>query len=308
VAAAAFVPFGDVHGRHDVYIEGYEPGAEEFMTPLRNMVDESYFDTLGVRVVAGRGFTEQDREDSRPVAIINETMAGRYWVGRNAIGGRIQADLGVERQVVGIVADGKYTSRLEEAQPYLYIPLSQSEYQEGMSFVLATGGDPEELIEPIRQLSRQLAPELPDPGIATLDQNLDRSLGVGKGSAVLVSTFGLLALILAMVGVYGVMSYVVSQRTHEYAVRMAVGAERSEIVKLVLRRGMRTTLVGIGIGLGLAFVASGVLTRFLYEVSALDPSILLAVSLGLGAIALLACYVPALLASRVDPVVILRAE
>lgn len=308
VSAAAFAPFGIVHGRHDVVIEGYEPAAEEFMVPLRNMVDEDYFETMGIAVLRGRGFSARDRADSMPVAIVNETMARRYWPEGDPVGGRIVADLGVWREVVGVVSDGKYRARPEASQPYLYIPLSQAEYLEHQSFILKTSGDPRALIEPIRQEVRLLDPNLPEAFVSTIGQQLETSVAGQRAAAVLVSIFGALALVLAMVGVFGVMSYVVSQRTHEYGVRLALGAQGSEIVELVLRRGMKTTILGIALGIVLALVGARFLTSMLHEVSALDPWVFAAVPLALTVISLLACYLPARLASRVDPMVALRAE
>jgi predicted permease len=307
-SAAAFVPFGQGHGRHDVTIDGYEPEPDEFMVPLRNMVDHHYFETMGIPIVRGRGFDEREREGSKPVALVNETMARRFWPGRDPIGSRIWADLGVEREVIGIVKDGKYLTRAEEQQPYLYIPLDQAEYLEHLHFVVGTTGEPLSLITPIQREVQRLDPTLPPPQIGTMTQYLEQSVISAKGPAVFIAAFGLLALAVAMAGVYGVMSYLVSQRTHEYGVRMALGAKNSEIVSLVLRRGLLTALSGIVLGLAGAFAATRILTGFLYNVSAMDPTVFAAVSLALAAIALLACFVPARSAAKVSPIEVLKAE
>jgi len=308
ITAATFLPLGEVHGRHDVYIEGYEPQPDEFMVPLRNMVDAAYFDTLGVQVLHGRGFMEYDRADTVPVAIVNETMASRYWPGGNAIGGRIQADFGVDREVIGIVADGKYRARLEEPEPYLYIPLAQAGYNEMRSFVLRTRRGAPALAGLVRHEVRTIDPDLPEPLTATVSEYLARTATDQRAMALLVSAFGILALTLAVVGIYGVMSYLVSQRTHEFGVRLALGARAGEIVALVIRRGMTTTLIGLGIGLGLALLVGHLLGGFLYHVNPLDPTVYAAVALLIASIAALACYLPARVAARADPCAALRAE
>jgi putative ABC transport system permease protein len=305
---SAFLPLGENHGRHDIYIDGYEFGPDEYNVFLRNMVSADYFETMGVAVVRGRAFDDRDREDSKPVALINETMARRYWQDRDPIGQTIWADLGVEREVVGIVEDGKYLSLLEDSQPYVYIPLSQAEYLEHLTFVVSTGGDARSLVRAAQWEFSDLEPNLPPPLVQTVEEYMRRSVGSMQAPALLVGAFGLLALILAMTGVYGVMAYVVSRRTYEYGVRMALGAESRSIVRMVLRRGMRTTLVGIALGLAMAAALTRLLSGFLYRVSPLDPVVYLVVGLVLVVVSLMACFVPARLASRVDPMVALRAE
>ncbi len=308
VAAMAFAPFGESHGHHDVEIDGYEPESDESMLFPRNMVGPDYFETMGIPVIRGRDFNERDREGSKLVALVNETMARRYWPGRNAIGGRIWADLGEEREVVGIVKDGKYRARAEEQKPYLYIPLDQAEYMQQLSFVVRTAGNPNGLIEPIRREIRRLDPNLPPASVATVDKYLDQSLFAAKGPAFLVTAFGCLALTVAIVGVYGVMSYLVSQRAHEYGIRRALGAQRREILFLVMRRGFVTTSSGIAVGLALGVAATRILAGFLYEVSPLDLGVFSLVSLALMTTALLAGFLPARAATKVHPLEVLRME
>jgi len=307
-ALAAFLPLGDVHGRHDIYIDGYDPQPDERMVFLRNMVGDRYFRVMNVPVVRGRGFDERDRADSKPVAVINETMARRFWQGRDPIGGTIWADLGVEREVVGIVKDGRYGSLEEEPQPYLYIPMNQAEYLQVFNVIARTAADPGPLLAVAQRESRALDPDLPAPTIAAAGQLLDRSVGGTKALMIMVGAFGLLATTLAMVGLYGVMSYSVSRRTHEFGVRRALGAEGRSIVTMVLMRGLRTTLVGVAAGLALAFAVTRLLSASLYRVDALDPVVFASVPVILVTTALIAALVPALLASRVDPIEALRAE
>jgi predicted permease len=305
---SAFLPLGENHGRHDTYIDGYEFDPDEYNAFLRNMVSPEYFETMGISIVRGRAFDDRDRQDSKPVALINETMAERFWSDRDPVGSSIFVDFGVERVVVGVVEDGKYRALLEDPQPYVYIPLSQAEYLEHLNFVVRADGDASGLVGLIQQEFSKVEPNLPPPLVQTVEEHMSRSLGDARAPTILIGTFGLLALILAMTGVYGVMAYVVSQRTHEFGVRAALGADSRQIVLMVLRRGMKTTLVGIAAGLVLSAVVTRLLGGFLYEVSPLDPIVYLAVALSLALVSILACFVPARMASRVDPMVALRVE
>jgi macrolide transport system ATP-binding/permease protein len=308
VSMSAFLPLGENHGRHDTYIDGYEFGPDEYNVFLRNMVSPEYFETMGIALLQGRSFDHRDRQDGKPVALINETMAGKYWPDRDPVGSRIFVDFHVEREVVGVVEDGKYLALLEEPQPYVYIPLSQAEYLEHLNFVVRSDGDASALVGLVQQEFGQVEPNLPPPLIQTVEEYMRLSVGDARAPTLLIGAFGLLALILAMTGIYGVMAYMVSQRTHEFGVRTALGADSSQIVLMVLRRGMRTTLVGIAVGLVLAAAATRLLAGFLYEVSPLDPLVYLTVALALALVSIVACLVPARLASRVDPMVALRVE
>jgi predicted permease len=305
---AAFLPLGMNHGHHDVRIEGYEPRPGESMLVKRNMVGPGFFETMGIPIVKGRAITEQDKADGEPVAVINETLARRYWPDADPLGRTIRADLGTPRVVVGVMKDGKYGALDEESQPYLCIPLEQAEYQKRFHVVLEAAGDPQALIQPVLHEVRQLSPNLPVSTIATVTQHLGLSVGSARALAALVGGFGLLALLLALVGVYGVMSYSVARRTHEFGIRVALGARGSAIVGMVLSQGLRMTVIGVAAGLLLALGVTRVLSGFLHEVSPLDPVVFAAVSLALAATALLACFIPARRAASVDPTTALRAE
>jgi predicted permease len=274
----------------------------------RNMVGPNYLETMGIPIIEGRGFDERDRDGSKPVALVNETMAQKYWPGGKAVGGRVEADLGVEREVIGIVQDFKYGARAEEPKSYLFIPLDQAEYLEHLSFVARTAGDPSGLIASVQREVTRLDPNLPTADVVTVGKLLDQSLLAAKGTALFISVFGVLAVALGMVGVYGVMSYLVSQRWHEYGVRMALGAENSEILSLVMRRGLMTAALGTTTGLVLAAVATRALAGLLFEVSPLDPGVFVLVSLVIVATTLLAGLLPARAATRVNPIDVLRAE
>jgi predicted permease len=307
VALAAALPLGETHGHHDVRIDGYTPRPDEHMLFMRNMVDADYLETMGIRVERGRGFTRLDEADTQPVALVNETMARRYWPEGHAVGGVLRADRGVPRAVVGVIEDGKYRSLGEQPRPYLCIPLSQADYLQRRYLVVRTAGDAGGLLPRVEREIAALDPALP-VSVTTVAEMRDRTLGSARGPALALTLFGLLALALATVGVYGVVAYVVSLRTHEFGVRLALGARRREVVDLVLRHTIATTLVGIGIGLALALVTAPLLSRLLFGANPLDPRIFGGVSLVLLATALVASAVPARQAARLDPMTILRCE
>ena len=272
VALAAALPLGETHGHHDVRIDGYTPRPDEHMLFVRNMVDADYLETMGIRVDRGRGFTRLDEADTQPVALVNETMARRYWPGGHALGGVLRADRGVPRTVVGVIQDGRYRSLGEEPRPYLCIPLSQADYLQRRYLVVRTAGDPGSLLPRVEREIAALDPALP-VSITTVAEMRDRTLGSARGPALALTLFGLLALALATVGVYGVVAYVVSLRTHEFGVRMALGARRREVVDLVLRHTIATALVGIGVGVALALATAPLLSRFLFGADPLDPRV-----------------------------------
>ncbi len=307
-ALSAFIPLGAIHGHHDVRVEGYEPAPDERMLVKRNMVSAGYFETMGIPVLSGRAIDQRDTEDATPVAMVNETMARRFWPDRDPIGRTVQADLGTTYTVIGVIEDGKYSSLRGPSEPYLVLPLTQGEYVERVNLVVRTRGDPRQIIEPLRSAAQRVAPGLPISTILTMPQYLQYSVGEVKGPAILVSVFGLLALLLASVGLYGVMCRSVTQRTREFGVRLALGASEYSVVKMVLRQGLRTTLIGVGVGLLLALALTRALAGLLVGVRALDPLVFALVAAMLLAIGQLASYLPARFASRADPVATLRAE
>jgi predicted permease len=307
-ALTAFIPLGAIHGHHDVYVEGYEPAPDELMLVKRNMVSAGYFETMGIRVLSGRAIDQRDTEDATPVAMVNETMARRFWPGRDPVGRSVQADLGITYTVIGMIEDGKYASLRGPSEPYLVLPMTQGEYVQRVNLVVSTRGDPREAIESLRSLVQRIAPGLPSPTILTMPQYLSFSVGPVKGPTILVSAFGLLALLLASVGLYGVMYRSVTQRTREFGVRLALGATEHGVVKMVLRQGLITSLIGVGVGLLLALAVTRALASLLLGVSTLDPVVFALVSATMLAIGQLASYLPARFAARTDPVTTLRAE
>lgn len=307
-ALTAFPPLGVVHGHHTVNVEGYVPAPDESMLVKRNMVSSGYFETMGVRVLRGRAFDERDTEDAEPVAMVNETMAERYWPGQDPIGRTVQADMGITYTVVGIIEDGKYASLQEAPAPYLALPVTQAEYWEGTSLVVRTRGDASVLARRLMTELREIAPGLPLTTALTGDEYLAETVGSARAPTVFVGAFGILALVLATVGLYGVMWYTVSQKTREFGVRVALGASQRQVVKMVLGRSLSLTLLGIVIGLVAALGVTRILSNLLYQVGPLDPlvfSVVPAVLLGVG---LLAGLLPARHAARSDAVEVLRVE
>ncbi|MEJ2237348.1 MAG: ABC transporter permease, partial [Gemmatimonadales bacterium] len=307
-ALSAFLPLGLVHGHHDVVVDGYEPAPDEFMLVKRNMISTGYLETMGIRVLRGRAIDERDRADAEPVALVNQVMARRFWPGQNPMGRTVQADLGITYTVIGVIENGKYASLHEAPEPYLAIPLGQGEYTERVNLVVKTTGDPRTMVERLSTEVRRLAPNVPQSTVLTMNQYLEYSVGAARVPATLVGAFGILALVLANVGLYGVMSYNVGQRTREFGVRMAIGATRSGVTRMVLIAGLRTILIGVAIGVLLSAGLTQLLSGFLYEVRALDPLVLALVSATLLMVGQLASYLPARRASKTDPLVALRLE
>ncbi len=307
-AHAAFMPLGVSHGHHSVFVDGYEPSPDESITVKRNMVTSEYFQTMGIRVLRGRAIDERDTEDTQPVAMVNETMARRFWPDSDPIGRTVRADLGIAYTVVGIIEDGKYGALLETPESYLVLPTAQAEYVERTNIVVKALGDGRALALQLASEARDVAPDLLPPTAMTIPEYLDYSLGDARGPAIMVGTFGLLAFVLASIGLYGVMSYGVSQRTREFGVRLALGATTAGVAGMVLRKGLLTTLIGIGVGVTLALVGVRALSGSLYGVSFVDPIVFTLVPVVFLLVGQLASYIPARRASKADPVVVLRAE
>jgi predicted permease len=241
--------------------------------------------------------------------IVNEELARRYFAGQNAIGKwiRFGAASNPQREIVGIARNAKYRNLREQPLPFIYLPLGQ-EYQAGMTMMVRTQGDPSSLVAPLRNEMRALNKEVPVFAVQTMTDRIGGQLGSDRMIAVLLSIFGGLALMLAAIGVYGVMAYSVAQRNREIGIRMALGAERTDILKLIVGQGLTLVIVGAGVGLLLSFALTRVLKNLLFGISATDPltfGVIVALMMVVG---LLACYLPARRATKVDPLVALRYE
>jgi predicted permease len=274
-----------------------------------NTIGLNYFQTMGIDLLRGRDFTEYDTADKPGVVIVNETFAARYFAGEDATGKRlsVRGQRGPWLEIVGVVRDSKYLTIGEPAIPFAYLPLAQN-HETGMVLLVRAKGDPASLAGTVRGEIQSLDRNLPVPGIAPMNELLSASLYPARMGAILLGAFGLLALLLAAVGLYGVMSFSVARRTREIGVRMALGAQQWNVLRLVLKEGM--TLVSVGVVLGVlgAAAATRILASFLYDVSTLDAATFAAIPVLLALIALLACYIPARRATKVDPMVALRYE
>jgi putative ABC transport system permease protein len=292
------------------------PGAET--TAHVRLVTPGFFQTLGIRVLQGRVFTPQDDPGSVPVVLINKTMADRTWPGENPIGQRITFGGSEPRaswtwnEVVGVVADIHHQTLDQEAGAEIYVPQLQNPVGGPLSILLQTSGDPARLTGAVREAVRSIDNDLPVERVRTLESLVAESLASSRFQTVLLGLFAAVALFLAALGLYGVISDSVTQRTHEIGIRMALGARRPDVLRLVVRQGMSLVLAGVGLGLTLALLLLLLLAdragTYLYQGRALDPLILVTVPLVLLAVALVANWLPARRAVRVEPSVALRAE
>jgi predicted permease len=310
-AVSAYIPMGYDNSGVNVFPEGQViDDKTNTQVVFADMVQPSYFRTAGVPVIKGREFTDADSASAPLVAIINDTFAQKIWPGQDPIGKifRTKKD-GPPIQVVGLTRTGKYLFLYETPQLYAYFSLAQR-YSAGANLFVYSEGDPQQLVSAIREQISQLDASLPVFAVTTMEAHVryGKPLLPARLGAMLVGAFGVLGLVLASVGVYGVVSYSVSQRTQEIGIRTALGAQRSNVLGMILKQGMRMALIGTGIGIVLSFLLFRGLRTVLYGVKSTDFVTLGAVSGMLLTIAFLASYVPALRATRVDPVVALREQ
>jgi len=307
-----FMPLSMNYSGTAILIEG-RPQERGVNAPsaMQAGVGLKYFETIGTPLVAGRDLTEQDQEGKTRSAVVNETFARKFFPGANpietALGKQFRTSPEEQPwQISGVAKDGKYWTIGEDPQAFVWFPIrDQLSYNH---LLVRTSAKPETLIGAIRAEFRNLDPNLPVTDVKTLTEHMSLSLFPARAFASLLSAFGLLALTLAAIGIFGVMSYAVSQRTREIGVRMALGAGAKDIFKLVIGRGLSLTLIGVGVGLALAVVGTRFLSSLLYNVSAVDPLAFVGVTLLLVAVAFLACYFPARRAMKTDPMVALRHD
>jgi putative ABC transport system permease protein len=310
VAATNVVPLSG-----DDFILGFDikgrPPYSAGDTPSTNYyaVSADYFNTMGIRIVKGRPFTKHDTKDSPRVAIINETMARKFFPGEDPIGKFINVTLGptVYREIVGIASDVKQYSLDQETTLQTYEPYTQTPFV-SMTLVVRASGDPANLSSSIRRSVLELDKDQPVSGIKTLAENLSASVAQQRFAMLLLVVFASVAMILAGVGIYGVMSYTITQRTHEIGIRRALGASPRDVLRLVVGHGMILTLIGLLLGLSGAFALTRLLNTLLFGVSATDVTTFAFFSVSLAVVALIACLVPALRALKVDPMTALRYE
>ena len=274
-----------------------------------NIVGPRFFKTLGIPLVLGRDFHDQDASDRPLVAIVNSTLVGLQFSGQNPVGTRVSFNgpMGPWREIVGVVQDSKYASLSEEALSVAYLPLDQN-HETGMTLYARTSVPPETLIAPARREIQSLEPNLPVPNLQAVTDTIGTSLYAPRMGAWLLSAFGLLGVLLAAVGIYGVLSFSIARRTHEMGIRLALGATTRDVFALVVRDGMQLVAVGIAIGLASGLLAARSLSTFLFGVTSSDAPTFIVTTILLALVALGACAIPARRAMRVQPVVALRQE
>ncbi len=308
------LPLGSTIGDSGVMVDGYVPPPGVFAKGDWQIATDGYIESMGERILRGRAFTDADRTGTQLVAMVNEEMARRYWPGRDALGGRFR--LRPKSQwvtVVGIVADVKHNGITGVVKEKFYVPHTQWHVSVGnairsMSLIIKASGDPLALVGQVRREIGALDPSLPVADVRTMKDVVGATMSTPRFTGVLMMVFAGLAMALSAIGIYGVLSYVVSRRTREIGIRVAIGAGRSQILRMVLGQGLMLTATGVLIGVVGAVLAARLMQSMLHGVTPRDPLTFAAVAAALMVVAILASLVPALRATRVDPVVALKAE
>jgi putative ABC transport system permease protein len=294
-----------------IYIEGRPAATSVSELPMVNqrVVSPGYFQTMGIRIIKGRAFNDEDRRHTPRVVLINETLAERYFAGEDPIGKRIKIDN--EKvpwsRIVGVVGDIRHDGLMERIEPETYVPYTQDSWGV-MALVVRTTDDPAKLAAAVRDAVWAIDKDQPLFNVKTMDAILGHSLVAQRFNLILLGSFAGVALLMAMMGIYGVSAYAVSQRTQEIGIRMALGAQAGDVLKLILYWAMRLMLIGIAAGLAAAFVLTRLMESLLFGTSATDPLTFVVITFLLAGVALVACFVPARRATRVDPIVALRYE
>lgn len=292
---------------------GFQARSERDLAIGLNHVSENYFEVLGVPLLQGRAFTRQDDANAPQVAILNETAARFYFPERNPIGAIVHFDKQPAARdiyrIVGIVKDNQHNNLLEEFPRFVYVPVRQPrDRNTRLTLMLRTASDPNTVVGPVRDLVRHLGPDILVTRVTTLEQQLDATLLQQRIISTLSSFFGLLALLLADVGLYGILAYSVAQRTSEIGIRMALGAQPSVVANSIVRQTLWLVGLGIAVGLPAAILSAQAVETLFYGLKPSDPSILSGCALLLLTVAVAASFLPARKASRIDPMVALRYE
>jgi putative ABC transport system permease protein len=312
VGAVSVLPLSGGGSSGSFRIEGRDhPQNQSLPHGARWAATPDYFKTMGIPIIRGRYFEERDSADSTPVAIIDESLAKKYWPNEDPVGKRISFEGGpnnrIWREIVGLVGHVKHSDLEGESRAQYYLP-HQQRAQSGMALVVRTSTDPNSLAGSVRGVIKALDTDLPVFRVRTMDQFVADSMTQRRFALLLIGIFAGLALLLAAIGLYGVMAYSVTQRTHELGLRMALGAQAADVLKLVVKQGMLLAMIGLGIGVVFALLLGRAMKTMLFNVSTADPMIYLAIAATLAAVALIACFIPARRATKVDPMVALRYE
>jgi putative ABC transport system permease protein len=310
-AAVNYLPLGGSNSSDDYLVEGApEPPPGQENDGRYRVCTPGYFQMMGISILRGRGFTDEDKPGAQPVVIVNETLARKHWPSGDAVGKRIRFSGPLEKnpwmEIVGIVGNIKHELNLPVTPEY-YLPHAQDSWS-AMVLVARTKIDPAAVAAPIRQQVWAIDKDQPVFDVLTMQEVRSLSITPYTFSSVVLGIFSGVALLLAAVGIYGVMSFAVTQRTHEIGIRMALGARAGDVLRLVIKHGMLLALIGVAIGVVGAWGLSRFMQKLLVGVEPTDLLTFSAVSVGLLAVALLACYVPARRATNVDPLEALRYE
>jgi putative ABC transport system permease protein len=309
-AASTQLPlFSGASWAQEITLEGSEAAASDAKSSARTFaVTPHYFQTMGIPMLQGRDFTEQDNDDGQLNFIVSESFARRFWPNENPLGKRFRINsFDLFGTVVGVVGNVRNAGLESEGGPAFYFSYGRIGMP-ALTVVVHTVAPPETLTAALRAQVQALDRELPVYNVRTLDQLVYNAAGQPRFQTVLLGLFSVVALLLAAIGIYGVMAYAVTQRTHEIGVRMALGAQAREVRVIVVKQGMRLALLGIVIGLALAFGLTRFLKSLLYQVSTTDSLTFVLIPLLLVGVTLLACYVPARRATQIDPLTALRHE
>jgi putative ABC transport system permease protein len=310
--AVNFLPlYGGPGSATDFTVEGRPapPPGQTLGTSVR-VADPGYFGAMGIPLLRGRNFTDAEAREARHVVLVSASMARQHFAGENPIGKRISVDMfenPVPAEIVGIVGDVRYDSLTDEAQPTVYFPPSELAYP-FMTLVVRTDGDPADMAPAVRRELRAIDPDQPVSDVRTMDQVMSDTVGRARFNTLLLGLFAAMATLLAAVGIFGVMSYSVTLRTREIGLRMALGAPQSQVLKLILKQGLVLTLAGIGVGLAGALALTRLLSGLLFGVGSTDPATFTAIVLLLTFVSMIACYIPARRATRVDPLIALKYD
>ena len=309
VGAINYLPMSGSGGTTTLIFEGRPaPPPGQYPEVNARIASPGYFHALRIPVLKGRDFTDRDTEEKPRVVIINETMARLYYPNEDPIGKRVRNSDGTNpAEIVGVVGDVKHWGLDDNPEAFIYVSHAQVANR-GMTLVVRTASDPGNMIAMVRREVSALDKDQPIFNIKTMEERISASSAMRRLPMFLLGIFAVVAMTLAAVGIYGVIAYSVTRRTHEIGVRMALGAQRSDILKLVVRQGMTLVLIGITLGLITSFAVTRVMQKMLFEVSPSDPTTFAGISMLLVAVALIACFIPARRATKVDPMIALRYE
>jgi putative ABC transport system permease protein len=310
-AITSSLPLGKLNDtRTEVKIEGIPPSDPSI--PLMagyRAISPNYFRTMGISLIKGRDFAERDNKDSAPAVIVNESFVRLYLMNADPIGQKIISGMGIQspKEIVGVVADFRHAGLDLAPEPEMYVPYGQDTWS-SVTLVVRTSDKPERLTATVQNAVWAIEKNLSLGQVRTMKNIISELVSRPRFNLMLLGIFSLVAMALAAVGVYGVLSFMVTQNTREIGVRLALGAQTGDVLKLVILQGMRWTIIGVSLGLVVAFGLTRLRANLLYEISVTDPLTLIGVTALLMSIALLACYIPARRATKVDPMVALRWE